>query len=298
MTSHLPLLAFVRAGLAVSWRWRWSPRSPLRTSRCRSRRDPCISPCIGDTGTGELPQSKVGQVLTAGAREVSVRLRADARRQHLRERRRRAISRRSSRRRTGAAGRRREVLRGARQSRRPDTVVYKPFNMNGERYYTFKPDQRERPLLRARQQLHGREAARLAGKGAGGQRVRLEDRVLPPPAVLVGRTAWVRFPLRAQAGAALREVRRRRRVHRPRTFLRAHQAAEGHSATLSAAAPAKLRTATSAPTALTEKGFDTGYHFMLVEWPATNMYFQVISDQGKTVDSGVVARRPVVAPSR
>lgn len=38
-------------------------------------------------------------------------------------------------------------------------------------------------------------------------------------------------------------------------------------------------------------GFDQGDSFMLVEIVDDEMYFQAISDQGKTVDSGVIRRR-------
>jgi 3',5'-cyclic AMP phosphodiesterase CpdA len=41
---------------------------------------------------------------------------------------------------------------------------------------------------------------------------------------------------------------------------------------------------------LTAKSFDSGYHFMLVEVARDALHFQVISDEGKTVDSGTLAR--------
>ena len=50
----------------------------------------------------------------------------------------------------------------------------------------------------------------------------------------------------------------------------------------------------------TEKAFDQGYHFMLFEIDGNQLHFQAISDQQKTVDSGVIARRLVddkAAPS-
>jgi hypothetical protein len=54
---------------------------------------------------------------------------------------------------------------------------------------------------------------------------------------------------------------------------------------------AKLREGDIGPTSkMTEKGFDTGYHFMLWEVAGDSLYFQVISDAGKTVDSGTIAR--------
>jgi len=41
-------------------------------------------------------------------------------------------------------------------------------------------------------------------------------------------------------------------------------------------------------TGLTEVGFDTDFHFMLVEIDGRDMYFQAISRTGQTIDSGVI----------
>jgi 3',5'-cyclic AMP phosphodiesterase CpdA len=54
---------------------------------------------------------------------------------------------------------------------------------------------------------------------------------------------------------------------------------------------AKLRSGDIGSTGLTAKGFDTGYSFMAVEIAGDEWHFQTISDQGKTVDSGVIKRR-------
>jgi predicted phosphodiesterase len=43
----------------------------------------------------------------------------------------------------------------------------------------------------------------------------------------------------------------------------------------------------------TEKGFDQGRSFMIVEVFGEEMHFQVISDEGRTVDAGTLKRRPV-----
>jgi 3',5'-cyclic AMP phosphodiesterase CpdA len=53
---------------------------------------------------------------------------------------------------------------------------------------------------------------------------------------------------------------------------------------------AKLREGDVNKTDLTAKSFDTGYHFMLIELTKDALHFQAISDQGKTVDSGTLAR--------
>jgi hypothetical protein len=56
-------------------------------------------------------------------------------------------------------------------------------------------------------------------------------------------------------------------------------------------AAGKLRKGNIARTTMTAKGFDTDYSFMLVEIVGDQMYFEVISRAGRTVDSGVIARR-------
>jgi 3',5'-cyclic AMP phosphodiesterase CpdA len=53
---------------------------------------------------------------------------------------------------------------------------------------------------------------------------------------------------------------------------------------------AKLRRGDLEDIGLTAKGFDTGYSFMLVEIDDDQFHFQVISDTGKTIDSGTVLR--------
>jgi predicted phosphodiesterase len=53
---------------------------------------------------------------------------------------------------------------------------------------------------------------------------------------------------------------------------------------------AKLREGDVNKTDLTAKSFDTGYHFMLIELAKDALHFQAISDQGKTVDSGTLQR--------
>jgi len=52
----------------------------------------------------------------------------------------------------------------------------------------------------------------------------------------------------------------------------------------------KVRKGDVGKTNLTAKAFDTGYHFMLVEFSKDAMHFQAISDEGKTIDSGTLPR--------
>jgi hypothetical protein len=56
---------------------------------------------------------------------------------------------------------------------------------------------------------------------------------------------------------------------------------------------AKLRRGNIGQSDMTAKGYDTGYAFMIVEIAGDELYFQTIEAGGTTVDSGVVKRREV-----
>jgi predicted phosphodiesterase len=57
-------------------------------------------------------------------------------------------------------------------------------------------------------------------------------------------------------------------------------------------AAAKLRKGNIGKSDITAKGFDQGYTFMLIEIAGDEMHFQTIAADGKTVDSGVIRRNP------
>ena len=48
---------------------------------------------------------------------------------------------------------------------------------------------------------------------------------------------------------------------------------------------------------LNAKGFDEGYTFMLVEISGDDLFYQTITEQGKTIDSGSVHRVGKVEPT-
>jgi predicted phosphodiesterase len=54
---------------------------------------------------------------------------------------------------------------------------------------------------------------------------------------------------------------------------------------------AKLRRGNIGSSGITAKGFDQGYTFMVVEIAGDDMHFQTIDADGRTIDSGVVRRR-------
>ena len=61
---------------------------------------------------------------------------------------------------------------------------------------------------------------------------------------------------------------------------------------------AKLRKGNIGNSGMTAKGFDTGYAFMIVEIAGDELYFQTIEAGGKTIDSGVIRRREVTQTTK
>jgi predicted phosphodiesterase len=64
-----------------------------------------------------------------------------------------------------------------------------------------------------------------------------------------------------------------------------------------AGSAAKLRKGNIGGSDITAKGFDTGYAFLLMEIIGDELYFQAITDEGKTIDSGRVTRRAATKTS-
>ena len=124
-------------------------------------------------------------------KQFPVRVRDHARRQPVRQRERRATTSTSSRGRTSRCSTPAcKFYASLGNHDEPSQRFYKPFNMDGKRYYTFRKGDVE--LLRARQHLHDAGAGRLAEERARGVGREVEDPVLPPSDLLVRRTARLR----------------------------------------------------------------------------------------------------------
>ena len=102
---------------------------------------------------------------------------------------------------------------------------YKPWNMGGERYYTYTK-KNVRFFVLDSDYIDPKQLDWLDTAAEDVDR-RLEDRLLPPPALLIGGTPRVGNRPAAGPRAAVRQIRRERRVLRTRPHLRADQAAEG-----------------------------------------------------------------------
>jgi predicted MPP superfamily phosphohydrolase len=172
----------------------------------------------------------------------------------------------------------------------PNERFYKLFNMNGERYYTFKP------------------------KGGGVRFFALDSNYMDKPQLewlekeLAAsgsdwKIAFFHHPLYSSGGAHGSDVQLRERLEPLFLKYGVDVVFSGHEHFYERIKPqkgiyyfvsggaAKLRENDVRPNSpLTAKGFDTGYHFMLIEIEKDVMHFQVISDQGATVDSGDIPR--------
>jgi predicted phosphodiesterase len=185
----------------------------------------------------------------------------------------------------------------------PNQPFYPPFNMGGERYYTFKP-----PSL----------VARLTGAGDDVRFFMIDTERLDRTEVEwidreMGRSEseW-KIPVFHRpiytSGRYARPARALRTVLEPlfvkhgvkvafsghEHFYERIKQQQGITYFISGGA-GSLRAGDIRPTDLTDVGFDSDYHFMLIEISGGELFYQAISRTGATVDSGVVRR--TAAPS-
>jgi hypothetical protein len=172
----------------------------------------------------------------------------------------------------------------------PNQRLYKLFNMGGERYYSFKPKNGVRffaldSTYMSPEQLQWLEKE-LAASGSEWQ------------------IAYFHHPLYSSGGRHGSDRALRDQLEPLFIKHSVDVVLQGHDHFYERIKPqhginyfvvggsAKLRKGDIEPSEITAKGFDTGYSFMVVEIAGDEMHFQVVSDLGKTVDSGVIRRRP------
>jgi hypothetical protein len=180
----------------------------------------------------------------------------------------------------------------------PSELNYAKFNMDGQRYYTFR-----------------RNEQRLQGiAGAGVRFFVLDSRSLDPTQLdwLAERlhqsdTRWkicyFHHPLYTSGryGSSARALRASLEpllvkgdvdvvLSGHEHFYERMQPQHGIAYFISGGA-GSLREADIRPSPLTARGFDTDYHFMLMEVSGDALYFQAIGRTGQTVDAGVITKR-------
>jgi hypothetical protein len=174
----------------------------------------------------------------------------------------------------------------------PNQRNYKQFNMNGERYYTFKPSPTSNVRFFALdsnymdpKQLEWFEKE-LAGSGSDWKIAFFHH---PPYAsgqhgsdqILRGHLE----PLFIKHGVNVVLTGHEHFYERIKPQKGVQYFVMGNSA--------KLRQGDIDPTGLTAVGYDAGYGFMLVEIDGDNMHFAALNQRGQTVDSGVVRKSTI-----
>jgi len=166
--------------------------------------------------------------------------------------------------------------------------MYKPFNMNGERFYTFKP----KPGFRIfaldsnymdKSQLDWLEKE-LAASGSDWKVVFFHH-----PLYSSGGTHGSDDELRAQLEALFLKHGVDLVLSGHEHFYERIKPQKGIYYFVSGGA-GKLRKGDVGKTNLTAKAYDTGYHFMLAELGKTAMNFQTINQDGKVIDSAALPR--------
>jgi hypothetical protein len=170
----------------------------------------------------------------------------------------------------------------------PNERFYKGFNMNGERFYTFRPKPGIRIFALDSNYMDKPQLAwlekELAASGSD------------------WKICFFHHPIYSSGGAHGSDLQLRTLLEPLFLKYGVDAVFAGHEHFYERIKPqkgiyyftsggaAKLREGDVKSTEFTAKKFDTGYHFMLIELAKDELHFQVISDQEKTVDSGVLPR--------
>jgi predicted phosphodiesterase len=181
----------------------------------------------------------------------------------------------------------------------PNQRLYKPFNMNGQRFYTFKPKDGVRFFALDSNYMDPEQLKWLEQelKASGSD----------------WKIAFFHHPLYGSAEKHGSDTALRDQVEPLFQKYSVDLVFTGHDHVYERLKPqkgiqyfvvgnsAKLRKGNLEDLGLTAKGFDTGYGFMIAELDGNQMAFQAISDQAKTIDAGTVLRNrrpnaPATAP--
>jgi predicted phosphodiesterase len=166
--------------------------------------------------------------------------------------------------------------------------MYKPFNMNGERFYTFKPKPGVRIFALDSNYMDKSQldwlAKELAASGSDWKIVFFHH-----PLYSSGETHGSDDTLREQLQPLFLK-------HGVDVVFAGHEhfyerlkPQKGIYYFISGGA-GKLRKGDVSKTNLTAKAYDTGYHFMLIELGKPGLNFQAINQDGKVIDSGFLPR--------
>jgi 3',5'-cyclic AMP phosphodiesterase CpdA len=169
----------------------------------------------------------------------------------------------------------------------PKQRFYKPFNMNGQRYYTFKANDRVRFFVLDSNYMDPEQLAWLARELKGSNspwKICFFHHPLYSSGKQHGSDVDLRGflePLFLESGVKVVLAGHEHFYERIKPQKGIYYFISGGSA--------KLRRDNIARTNLTAKGFDQDNHFMLMEIDGDILNFQTISRTGATIDTGIVS---------
>jgi hypothetical protein len=171
----------------------------------------------------------------------------------------------------------------------PVQRFYGPFNMNGNRYYTFKKDEVEFFVLDSTYVTPAQVS--WLGTALGRSTARWKIAYFHHPLYSSGKRHGPDLPLRATVEPLFLKYGVDVVFAGHEHFYERLKPQRG-IAYFTMGGSARLRKGDiNTRSELTEKGFDTDNSFMLVEVLDDGLYFDTISRRGQIVDSGVLTRR-------
>jgi predicted phosphodiesterase len=173
----------------------------------------------------------------------------------------------------------------------PTQANYKDFNMNGQRFYTFKAPRGSVRFFALDSTYMQEQQIKWLQKELANSDSDWKIAFFHHPLYSSGEKHGSDLELRKQLEPLFLE-------HGVDLVLTGHEhfyerlkPQKGINYIISGSA-AKLRRGNLGASDLTAKGFDEGYTFMLMEIAGDELYFQTIDETGQTVDSGMIKRRP------
>ena len=179
----------------------------------------------------------------------------------------------------------------------PNQRFYKPFNMNGERYYSFKAPQGSVRFFALDSNYMDKAQLDWLEKELAASDSEWKICFFHHPLYSSGDTHGSDAALREQLEPLFLK-------HSVDLVLTGHEhfyerlkPQKGINYIISGSA-AKVRKGNIGASDLTAKGFDQGYAFLLMEIAGDDLHFQAITDGGRTVDSGHIRRRVDTSTAR
>jgi 3',5'-cyclic AMP phosphodiesterase CpdA len=177
----------------------------------------------------------------------------------------------------------------------PNQRFYKPFNMNGERYYTFKaPNNSVRFFALDSNYMDDKQLQwldkELAASGSDWKIAYFHH-----PLYSSGSTHGSADVLRMQIEPMFVKYGVTVVFTGHEHFYERIKPQKGITYFIGGSS-AKLRAGDIIKTDLTAKGFDTGYTYMLIEIVGDDLSFQTLSPTGQTIDSGTIHKIDIKTP--